>query len=161
MSKLDTYDDVTASLEEDAVDPGHKPGAKTKWGNAVTGGENGYSIVPDSLLRRQTDLKLDPTDVVLLLNISLHWWEGEPKKLPHPRPAVIARRMGISTRTIERRIARLCELGLLEWLPSKSRKGMPSIREFNLRKLIAEMEKLANPRFPKVITNNEAEGASV
>jgi hypothetical protein len=36
---------------------------------------------------------LDSIDVVILLNITLHWWEMSD--LPHPRPSTIAKRMGI------------------------------------------------------------------
>src|SRR5258708_16639105 len=69
--------------------------AETKWGAAISGGLNGYQLVPDVLLRKQTELKLDATDIVILLNFCMHWWESEPGKMPHPRPVTIAKRMGI------------------------------------------------------------------
>ena len=106
--------------------------AETKWGGAVTGGENGYQFVPEVLLRKQDGLKLDATDIVVLLNMGMHWWESEPDKMPHPRPLTIAKRMGTSARTVERHIARLCKLGYLEWLEPEPRPIAPSVRKFNL-----------------------------
>jgi hypothetical protein len=117
--------------------------AETKWGAAVSGGPNGYQLVPDVLLRKQTELKLDATDIVILLNICMHWWESEPSKMPHPRPVTIANRMGISTRTVERHIARLGDLGLMEWLPPEPRADAPSVRRFDLEGLRSALERLA------------------
>ncbi len=120
-----------------------KPVADTKWGGAVTGGDYGYQLVPDGLLRHQDALGLDPTDVVVLLNIAMHWWESEPDKMPHPRPVTIAQRMGASTRTVERHIARLCQRGLLEWLPPEARADAPSVRKFRLTGLVKALERYA------------------
>lgn len=115
----------------------------SKWGGAILGGLNGYQLVPDVLLRKQVDLKLDTTDVVILLNICMHWWESEPDNLPHPRPVTIAKRMGVSTRTVERHIARLSSLGILEWKPPEARPDSPSIRRFDLEGLRGLLEQLA------------------
>lgn len=117
---------------------------ETKWGDAVTGGINGYQLVPDVLIRNQGALKLDATDIVVLLNICMHWWESEPAKMPHPRPVTIAKRIGTSTRTVERHIARLGKLGLLEWLPPEPRPNAPSVRNFNLKGLMVALERLAS-----------------
>jgi hypothetical protein len=117
---------------------------ETKWGGAVTGGINGYQLVPDALIRNQGALKLDATDIVVLLNICMHWWESEPNKMPHPRPVTIAKRIGTSTRTVERHIARLGRLGLLEWLPPEARANAPSVRKFNLKGLMDALERLAS-----------------
>jgi hypothetical protein len=116
---------------------------ETKWGGAISGGLHGYQLVPDVLLRKQVELKLDPTDVVILLNICMHWWESDPGRLPHPRPVTIARRMGVSTRTVERHIARLVNLGLIEWKPPEARADSPSVRRFDLEGLRGVLQRLA------------------
>jgi DNA-binding MarR family transcriptional regulator len=54
-------------------------------------------------------------DVVVLLNMNMHW--RQKRDFPFPRPAIIAKRMGISKRTVERRIGKLVKAGLLERLP--------------------------------------------
>jgi hypothetical protein len=116
----------------------------TKWGGAVRPGISGYQILPNVLLRKQKLLKLDATDVVILLNICLHWWESEPEKMPHPRPVTIAKRMGVTTRTVERRIAKIQRLGLLVWNPSEARADGPNIRNFDMRRLRSALQRLAS-----------------
>lgn len=113
-----------------------------KWGSAVSSGRNGYQVLPDILLRSQRQLDLDATDVLVLINITLHWWE--PERWPHPRPGAIAKRMGVTVRTVERHILRLCERGLVEWMPWESNGDGPSIRRFNLQGLVEKLEELAD-----------------
>ena|ERR1035438_2852620 len=67
--------------------------ARMKWGNSLN---SGFQIIPDVLFRCQKILGLEVIDLVILLNITTHWWEYDD--LPHPRPSVIARRMNLSTR---------------------------------------------------------------
>src|SRR5688572_11510931 len=101
-------------VEEDATKALDFP-SRRKWGQAVTSARNGgFQIVPNLLLRRQDQLGLSPQELVVLLNITMHWWE--PTDWPHPRANVIAARMGISPRSVERHIERLQALGLVEWL---------------------------------------------
>jgi hypothetical protein len=59
----------------------------------------------DDLFQAQSSLAIDPVDLVILLNISLHWWGAS--SLPYPAPSRIAARMGVSRRTIERRLISL------------------------------------------------------
>jgi hypothetical protein len=127
-------------------DEPEKPGrpAETKWGSAVSSGKCGYQLVPDVLVRNQQKLGLDATDMVVLLNILMHWWERAPDKLPHPRPATIAQRIGASTRTVERHIGRLCALGLVEWLPLEPRREGPGVRRFNLQGLVIRLQAIAD-----------------
>lgn len=79
-----------------------------KWGEAAVGG---FQAVPDVLLKNQDKLGLSPTELVVLLNITMHWWY--PTQRPFPRSTTIAKRMGVDTRTIQRALARLQELKLL------------------------------------------------
>ncbi len=64
--------------------------------------------------------------------------------MPHPRPVTIAKRMGVSTRTVERHIARLEDLGLIEWKPPEARPDAPSLRTFDLEGLRGSLERLAS-----------------
>ncbi len=112
-------------------------------GVAVTRGVNGYQIVPDVLMRNQHQLGLDATDLVVLLNICMHWWEQRPAEMPHPRPATIARRMGTTTRTVERHIERMCKLGLIEWRPLEKRPKAAGVRRFDLSGLVSKLRQVA------------------
>ena len=116
--------------------------AKKKWTPTVI--DAGFLIVPDVLVRSQAYLGLSPVDVVVLLNVGMHWWQED--NLPYPRPSVIANRMGISTRTVERRLANLQENGFLkrreaEVLTTKGKKK--TVRRFDLSGLIQKLAPLA------------------
>src|SRR5438046_2315377 len=80
-----------------------------KWGSALNAG---FQVVPNVLVRAQTQLGLDAVDSMILLNLNLHWWQKD--SLPYPPPSLIARRMGVSRRTIERRLFRLERAGWLK-----------------------------------------------
>lgn len=80
-----------------------------KYGEASRGG---FQAVPDILLKKQDILGLSATELVVLLNILMHWWY--PAQKPFPRSSTIAHRMGISPRTVQRAIQHIEEdLGLL------------------------------------------------
>ncbi len=97
--------------QEGDHDASHNTGdsvAYQKFGEAAIGG---FQVVPDILLKRQGELGLTNVELVVLLNILMHWWT--PGKNPYPRPSTIAHRMNSSTRTIQRAIAALEEKRLL------------------------------------------------
>lgn len=110
-----------------------------KWGVA---GRAGYQLVPNVLFRAQQYLGLDSTDVVILLNLSLHWWA--PDNLPFPSPGIISQRMGVTRRTIERRLEVLERKGLIKRLkPSAPAEGKPKVRKFELTGLVGKLENAA------------------
>jgi DNA-binding MarR family transcriptional regulator len=80
-----------------------------KWGAAALAG---FQTVPDLLLRHQKTLKISSAEMVVLLNVLMHWWYRD--QMPYPRPTTIARRMGTTVRTVQRALLKLQELGLLE-----------------------------------------------
>jgi predicted transcriptional regulator len=80
-----------------------------RWGRAMAGG---YQVVPNQLFRLQNTLGLSSIQVVILLNLSMHWWRK--KDLPFITPYHIAKRMGVSRRTIERQLRQLCDIGLVQ-----------------------------------------------
>jgi hypothetical protein len=101
--------------------------AEAKWGDALG---MGFVIVPGVLIRAQEKLGLDPTDLAILLNILLHWWK--PGDWPYPPPSLIARRIGVSTRTVERRLESLQERNFLIRHGSEKSKD-PSTRKLKFR----------------------------
>lgn len=111
---------------------------RKKWGDKCI--DSGYQIFPDVLLKCQRYMGLEAIDVVILLNITMQWWSHDD--LPYPRPSFIAKRMAVSTRTVERRIARMQRQGLLKRRPSEEVRGK-TVRRFELSGLIAELTKYA------------------
>lgn len=83
---------------------------KEKWQGAVTEG-SGFVAVPMALLRLQSAYDLSATDMLVLINLLAHWWD--PDKAVYPRNTIIAKRMGVETRTVQRSLHKLCERGLV------------------------------------------------
>jgi hypothetical protein len=112
--------------------------ARKKWGDEVF--DSGYQMFPDVLLRCQRFLNIEAMDLLILMNITMHWWEYDD--LPFPRPSTIARRIGVSTRTVERRIADMQDRGLLVRLPSQNLNGR-TVRRYDLSGLVQKLRKYA------------------
>lgn len=81
----------------------------TKYGEAAVAG---FQAVPDLLLKNQSKLELSTTDLVVLLNILMHWWYPDQK--PFPRSTTIAQRIGLTPRTVQRSMLHLETIGLLK-----------------------------------------------
>lgn len=84
---------------------------KEKWQGAVTEG-SGFVAVPLSLLRLQAKYELTATDLIVLINLLAHWWD--PARPVYPRSTTIAKRMGVTKRTVQRSTERLLKQGLME-----------------------------------------------
>ena len=108
-----------------------------KWGVALDGG---FQILPDLLLRCQRELDLTTNDVVVLLNLTMAWWERD--RLPFPRTATIARRMDTSERTVQRSIDRLRKLRLLYKTTRRDAAG-ETRPAFDLSPLAAKLQEIA------------------
>lgn len=111
--------------------------ADAKWGRAIAAG---YQLLPDALVRGQRLLKLSSTDVVVILNLNQAWWFSD--RLPYLQPATIAKRMGISERSVQRSLSRLRKLGYLDQIRRKQDNGI--IRYYHdLSGLRRNLEELA------------------
>ena len=80
-----------------------------KWGDGINAG---FQILPDVLLKNQNALNLTPVELIVLINITMHWWYEDIK--PFPRTTTIAKRMGVTSRTVQRAMQRLQALGLIK-----------------------------------------------
>jgi hypothetical protein len=109
-----------------------------KWGSALSAG---FQVIPSVLIRAQSQLHLDAVDCMILLNLNLHWWQKE--NLPYPPPTLIARRMGVSRRTIERRLFRLQKAGWVHRLPADGKNGQLKIRKYDLSGMVQRLQEAA------------------
>lgn len=73
-----------------------------RWGD-LSG--TGFTVLPNTLIKAQAELELTANDIVVLCNLIMHWWK--PDKMPFPRTSTIARRSGLSTRTIQRSVQKM------------------------------------------------------
>lgn len=71
----------------------------------------GWTAIPSVLIERQFQLGLDPLEMNLILHLANYWWRAD--NLPHPSVRRIAWDIGVSYRTVQRRIAALEHRGLI------------------------------------------------
>ncbi len=82
---------------------------KSKWGSRTV--ELGYTILPNILIERQQSLGLSSLDVCIILNLLKHWWEESRR--PFPSKTSIANCIGVTARTVQRRIERMEKDGFI------------------------------------------------
>jgi hypothetical protein len=98
------------------------------------------------LVRNQSTLGLDNTDVVVLLNVVMLWWEKAGEMSFSPRPSVIARRMGVNVRTIQRHLRHLRVKDLLKHLPWGRASQAFASHQFDPSEFVKEMEEFVENR---------------
>ncbi len=81
-----------------------------KWGKDALA--MGWTAIPTSLFFLQNKLNINPTTMNVLLNMIMHWWGSTES--PFPSQTSIALRMGVSKRTVQRAVAELEKLKLIE-----------------------------------------------
>jgi DNA-binding MarR family transcriptional regulator len=107
----------------------------------------GFQALPDVLLINQSDLEISSEELNVLLNVMAHW--HEPERMPFPRPATIARRMGVSERTVQRLLRQLRKRGFVEKVKGQNKYGTPA---YDLRPLLDKLLPYARKRlaqFPR------------
>ena len=105
-----------------------------KWGEAA---KAGFQAIPDLLFKHQRTLSINATELVVLLNVLMHWWYRDQK--PFPRSSTIARRMGSDIRTVQRALSRLEELELIE----RTKGPKKDTTYVDPQRLVAKLEILA------------------
>jgi DNA-binding transcriptional ArsR family regulator len=126
--------DLESDTAEEAA-PTSQPQAK--WGDAI---KAGYQVLPDALLRGQRLLKLTATDIVVIANLNQAWWYSD--RLPYLQPHTIAKRMGVSERSVQRSLSRLREKKLLRQVRERQQDG--TVRYYHdLSGLRGQLEQLA------------------
>ena len=82
----------------------------SKWSKETM--EYGWVSIPSLLLFYQNELQINSLELNVIINLVLHWLEKD--KNPYPSQGAIARRMGVSVRTVQRTLDDLVEKELLE-----------------------------------------------
>lgn len=126
-----------------------------KWGKALM--DAGWTAFPSIILEKQQALGLDSLDVNLILYLSTYWWEAENK--PHPSKKTIADALGVTPRTVQRRIAALEGAGFIqrEYRPDKE-KGNNSNR-YHFDGLIEAVEPFAQEKLEGIEDRKVSEAA--
>ncbi len=106
-------EEVETTTSADAVNETEKKDDKVlikKWGKEAI--DVGYTVLPKALLQGQARLKINATDLAVLIHLIEHWWR--PDEMPWPKKARIAERLAVTPKTVQRSIVRLEEEKLLK-----------------------------------------------
>ena len=80
-----------------------------KWGEEAC--SLGWVSVPTLLLFAQKDLNISSSELNVLLNLLMHWWNKSEK--PYPSQSAIAFRSGLAPKTVQRALHSLEDNGLI------------------------------------------------
>jgi len=119
--------------------------SEKKWGKAVM--SHGYCIFPSILLQAQGRLGVSAQEMVVLLQLAEHWWKFANKV--YPSKDVIAQRVGLSTKQVQRHIRQLEELKLVQRIERYRSGGSRTTNEYDLSGLVAKL-KTIEPDFAEV-----------
>lgn len=129
---------------------------EAKWGDAI---KAGYQALPDALVRGQHLLKLTSVDMMVIANLNQAWWFAE--RLPYLTPMTIAKRMGVSERSVQRSLQKLRKK---KWvLQARKREADGTVRYYHdLAGLRAVVEELARRdiRYSETLRTEAKERAS-
>lgn len=123
--------------------------SEEKWGPAVM--KLGFCIVPSLLLRAQRRLKLNPTQLAVLMQLCDYWWDSARK--PFPSKESLAQRLGLSARQVQRHIADLEQAGLVTRIERRGSNGGKLTNTYDLSGLVGRLQEL-EPEFKAVEEEN-------
>lgn len=119
-----------------------------KWGEESL--SMGWVSFPSSLLFMQKSFNLSPTGLNVLLHLIMHWWE--PSEDPYPSQESIAKRIGVSKRTVQRAMQELEENKLIEkTLTSREHPKYRGRNTYSLSPLV-KILKMETPQLKSKIT---------
>lgn len=148
MSSMATSKTATAVKQDKVVqlfDAKEQKESEKKWGRAVM--SHGYCIFPSILLQAQGRLGVSAQEMVVLLQLAEHWWKFANKV--YPAKDVIAQRVGLSTKQVQRHIKQLEELKLVQRRERYRTGGSRTTNEYDLSGLVAKL-KAIEPDFAEL-----------
>lgn len=130
--------------------------SERKWGKAVMG--LGFCMVPSLLLRAQQRLRLNPTQLAVLMHLADYWWDVERK--PYPSKKTLGERLGLSARQVQRHIADLEEMGLVQRVERRAAHQGKLSNIYDLGGLVERLKAL-EPEFREVEEENKRRRTAV
>ncbi|HDR9102696.1 TPA: helix-turn-helix domain-containing protein [Burkholderia vietnamiensis] len=113
-----------------------------KWSAALT--KAGWTSFPNVIFERQQALGLTPLDINILLHLAGYWWR--PGENAHPSKATIAKAIGVTARTVQKRIAAMETAGFIQRIYRKTGVGDNDTNEYDLRGLIEAAKPFAEEK---------------
>jgi DNA replication protein DnaD len=113
-----------------------------KWGK--TNIKAGWTAIPNALLIHQATIGLTPMDINIIIQIARSWWVANNH--PFPSKKTLADSIGVTPRTIQKRIASMEKLGFIKRIQRRDPKGSKS----NIYKL-TPLKKIMKPYSTDII----------
>jgi len=124
--------------------------SERKYGKPVM--DLGFCIVPSLLLQAQARLGINPVQLNIIMHLADIWWDVGNR--PWPKKQLLAERMGMSERQIQRQIAELESVGLVERI-ERTRPGRgKTSNEYDLSGLVKKLKAL-EPEFAAARQENQ------
>lgn len=101
----------------------------------------GWTALPNIILDKQAALGLKPIDVNILMQIAKYWWE--PDAAPFPAIETLANAIGVTPRTVQRRITIMEKAGLIERNERYYARGGQKSNAYTFKGLIAKCKPFA------------------
>jgi len=128
-----------------------------KWTKPLM--DSGWSVLPNIIIEKQAALGLDPLDMNIILHLVQYWWVVD--NLPHPSVSTIAEAIGVTPRTIQKRIKAMEELGLMEREERRHTKYGSVTNLYSFNGLIKAVAPFAEEKLTKKAEAQAAERARI
>jgi DNA replication protein DnaD len=110
-----------------------------KWTKVVM--DAGWTAIPSIILENQKALGLNSLDLNILLQLAKFWWQANNP--PHPSKRRIAEAIGVTPRTVQRRITEMENVGLIRREARHGKYGGTSTNVYHFEGLIAKVTPFA------------------
>ncbi len=138
---------ATGSAEAEVISFPKSPGKKMSstekiWGKAVYG--HGYAGIPSILIQAQRRLGINPMQMNIIIQLLDYWFE--PSRKPFPMKQDLAKRIGVTEKTIQNNIRALEKAGLIQRQMRKTAAGDWNSNIYHLDGLIQKVQAM-EPEF--------------
>lgn len=114
-----------------------------KWGEKTL--SHGWTALPILILEKQHQLKISPNSLNILLHLLSLWWDKDD--YPYPSQIAIAKKIGLSPRTVQREIAKMRTSGILKITQTKFNDKKHLGRNiYDLSPLVSKLEGLTEEK---------------
>lgn len=143
-SDAGTSKTTSAVIEEVTLDAEPTPApSKTameeRWGKNVV--KAGHTFLPSIILRAQARLHINAVELAVLVHLLDHWWAND--EMPFPSKKRIAERLDVSTKTVQRAVAKLEAEGLVQRNKRHNGNGGQGSNEYDLMPLVQKIQPIA------------------
>lgn len=114
----------------------------SKWGKTLA--ESGWTSFPNVIFERQQALQLSPLDINILLHLAGNWWNADSNPFRTKKSLALA--IGVTPRTIQRRIEEMERWGYIKRIYRKASVGDNLPNEYDLSGLIEKVEPFAKEK---------------